>query len=434
MPSAAQADEVVATMLAMPTTQTMGYREPLRPYQDFSTLRYPIYLTPLVKLAAAGHVEVLSGIGVIPTPDATRALIGLIDRPDRAVAHAAAQQLAMRLPDPALDGALPGRTPFSDEYADPRRYLRDASWRPEFVGDVRAAARKLLTSPDMQDVVQGAFMLEAIGDAGDGPALSGALTVALERTLTLAFEKGGYPRPRGAMAELMRAAEVLTKRGYVPPANSTEPGDAAMWLVTFRHGSRPDGWEDRLDALLGHRIPYLRELSLKQLPADSPRRLLDHVGPALAEPDIDLEIAGCEVAMRLRLVEHRATIAGIVRRARTADTMLLNFAMNALSAVGGRAELYEILAARLLDEDVRNEVIGRLFGVFDEVRGFGGGFTDPAGIPAVSARWVAFITAHRAEIDAGKHFSLEDPAVTPDLVPRGWKLSRPGKPDWPPGR
>jgi len=52
----------------------------------------------------------------------------------------------------------------------------------------------------------------------------------------------------------------------------------------------------------------------------------------------------------------------------------------------------------------------------------------------VSARWRAFIAAHRSELESGRRFSLDDPAVTADLVPRGWKLSRPGKPDWPPDR
>lgn len=51
-----------------------------------------------------------------------------------------------------------------------------------------------------------------------------------------------------------------------------------------------------------------------------------------------------------------------------------------------------------------------------------------------SARWRAFIAAHRSALDSGQHFLLDDPAVSADLVPSGWRLNRPGKPAWPPGR
>ena len=64
----------------------------------------------------------------------------------------------------------------------------------------------------------------------------------------------------------------------------------------------------------------------------------------------------------------------------------------------------------------------------------GGGFTAPVEVKTVSARWRAFIAAHRLELQSGRRFSLDDSAVTADLVPRGWKLNRPGKPVWPPDR
>jgi hypothetical protein len=58
----------------------------------------------------------------------------------------------MRLPDPALDGTLPGRV-LHQRSGGSRRYLRDASWR-QVPSDVRTAAKRLLASSGVQDVMQ----------------------------------------------------------------------------------------------------------------------------------------------------------------------------------------------------------------------------------------------------------------------------------------
>jgi hypothetical protein len=434
MPTAAEAEQIVSTMLSLPTADRAGFEERRKPFQDFSTLRYRVYLPPLLRLAKAGHTPALTGLGAIPAPEATRALIDLLGHADLAVARAAAQILAMRLPDPALDGALGPRSPFLNDLRDARRYLRNAGWRGDFAPDVRAAARRLLNSPDVQDVVEGAFMIEAVGETSDAAALSKALTTGLRKTVSLPFEAGIYPRPRGAMHELIRAAEALVSRNNVAPARPKEPGDLALWLIAVGRGARPDGWQDRFAAILAHRLLYLRELALTQLPTDAPARLFNAVGPALRSAHIDLKIAALEVVRRAKLVKYHDTVVAIVRTARPKDTLLLSFSSNALRAIGGRVELLEIMAARLAEPDVSNDAFSHLYGVFDGVTGWGGGVTDPAEAKMASARWRAFIAAHRSALASGQRFSLDDPAITADLVPRGWTVNRPGKPAWPPGR
>nr|ALS90083.1 MetaGeneMark_Unknown Function [uncultured bacterium] len=102
--------------------------------------------------------------------------------------------------------------------------------------------------------------------------------------------------------------------------------------------------------------------------------------------------------------------------------------------MGGRVELLEIMALRLTESDVANDALSSLFQVFEGVSGWGGGFTAPAEVNTVSALWRAFIAIHRSELESGRRFSLDDPAVTADLVPRGWKLHRRDKRTWPPDR
>jgi hypothetical protein len=274
-------------------------------------------------------------------------------------------------------------------------------------------------------------MIEAVGEPSDAPSLSTALSEGLRKTVALPVERDTYPRPRGAMQELMRAAEMLVIRGDTPPARPEEPGDLALWLVAFDRGARPDGWQERFDGILSHRIPYLREMALTRLPTDAPARLFDAVGPALESSDTDLQIAACAVVRRARLARYRDGVMTIVRTAK--DTPLFNSSSNALHAIGGRVELLEIMASRLTESDISTYAVLYLFTVFEGVNG-SGGFTEPAQVEMLSARWRAFIAAHQSELESGRRFSLDDPAVTADLVPHGWTLHRPGKPDWPPGR
>src|SRR4030095_10422361 len=186
MPTTAQAEQVVTSTLALPELEDyeMGTgigRKIVRPRQDFSVLRYPVYLPPLKRLADSGNAKVVWGIGAIPTPDATRALIDLMRHPDSKLALDASRILAMRLPDPALDGKLSRRGPFGNELEDPRRYLRDAGWRDTFASDVRSVAADWLKSGDATHVIQAAFMIEAVGTLADAAPLTAALDGALER-------------------------------------------------------------------------------------------------------------------------------------------------------------------------------------------------------------------------------------------------------------
>jgi hypothetical protein len=339
--------------------------------------------------------------------------------PDRTLARDAARYLAMRLPDPALDGTLPRRGPFNNEQEDPRRYLRDAGWRPELAADVRALAHAWLAAPEAELVTQAAFMIEAVGGAADAPVLSAALDRALERSLTLPFEAGGYPRPRGAMAELMRAAEVVIARGHAPTARPATPGEAALWLTAFGSGARPAGWEARLGELLEHRIPYIRELALKRLPADAPVDLFHAVESALQSADVDLQMAALDVVGRARLTAHRDAVAALVET--VTDRMLRNAASNALHAIAGPLPPLEIAANRLVEPAQFNECVSTLiFGVL-EARGAGGGPVSSEEAQNLSKRWKAFLAAHRSELEAGRRWAIDDPAVA-GLIPSTWTV------------
>src|SRR5262249_11519449 len=157
-------------------------------------------------------INAIRAIGEIPLPEATQALVELLNDSDPEIARQAAITQTQRLP-PALDGALGTLGGLGSD-----RALASASWRTDFAVQTRAPARTLVGWSETLDVRTGAFMIAAVGEPEDAPTLSDALTRAIEKARTLPLETDIYPRPRGAARELIRAAEGLIGRGYLPPA------------------------------------------------------------------------------------------------------------------------------------------------------------------------------------------------------------------------
>jgi hypothetical protein len=429
MPTAAEAERVVAETFALPRDGGNVMGRLSTPFADFSTLRYQVYLSPLLRRAEAADMTPVGAIGSIPTPEATKALVGLLKHANPMVARAAARTLSARLPDPALDGSLAPRSPFDNEMRDPRSYLINASWRPEFAGDVRAAADRLLSAENTEDLQLGAFMLQAVGVPGDGASLAVTLTRAIENTLTLPFETSGYPRPRGSVRELLRAADSLVGRGYSPVTPGDTPGGIALWLVSIGHGSRPARWEDDVARALAHPIPYIRELAMDRLSSDVPATLLTGIGRNLESASPDVQIAACSLIDRTNLASLRPQVTEALRNA--TEEWALRQCGETLWKLGAKFERVEILASRLTEPAVADLVLDHLLSLLD----YGGAATIRA-VPAeaaqaLSGRWRVFLTSRRADIEADRKISLDAADVTPDLVPVGMKLHRTGKPQWP---
>jgi hypothetical protein len=430
MPSAREAEQVVATMESLPSDPNRSAGKVSIPYRDFTALRYPVYLEPLVRRARAGSIEAVAGIGVIPNVDATRALVELLGHTDKKVARLAARVLSMRLPDPALSGALGARNVFANEVPEQRRYLISVGWRADLADDVRNAGLTLLAATDSDDLASGAFILEALGRASEAPALITALTRAIESSKTAPREDGIWPSPRGACQELLRAAEMLVARGAAPAATPKTPGDLAFWLAALGRGAKPKGWEAELGKALRHVIPYLRRLALEKMPVPVPAARVTDVGANLAFADVDVQTAACILVSRANLGALAEKSAAILATAK--DRFLVDVCWTSASTLGARGAAVDALIGRLGDPDLGQNALGRLLDVFKHSGYSGGGTFDAAQGRALVPRWRAFVASHRKAIDAGEAISLDDPTVPHDLVPPGFKVTRNnGKPDWP---
>ena len=411
MPSPDKAESVVAAMESQKERPIVVSGKISPPYQDFSVMRYGIYLPPLLRRIRAGNIAAIDGIQVIPTPDATRALIDLTQDLRPEVVRRAAGALTWRLPA-ALGGTLGTLGGFGSYPA-----LAAASWRPEFGPDARATARKLLTWQDEWDIRAGAFTIAAVGEVDDAPAVSAALSSNVSR--------------RGVMQELTRAAEGLVGGGYVPPPPKDDSvGDMTIWLVALGRGARPSGWEDVAGHALNHAVSYVREAALNRIPVPVPESLIPVIRKTFDSGDPNEQGAACRFAIRSKLAELRGGAMEVFEK--STNTMTLNDAANAVAVLGTREEYVAALVDRLADPRVTFQILGRLQDLFEGTSGSGGSTTisAPAAL-ALSTRWKTFVAQHRADIESGRKISLDDVSVQTDLVPPGWTIRRTGRPDWP---
>jgi hypothetical protein len=412
MPTAAEAEAVVANMASLPAEPNASAGKVSPEYADFSTLHFNAYILALGARAKAGDANAIDGITWTPTEEATRALVILLGAPNADVAHAAARGLAMRLPDPALNGALGKRNPFEGTYAEQRKYLGKA-WVPSLENDVRAAAKTRLASPDVQNQQDGAFMLEALGTPADAPDLIKALDAAIEKTRTTGAETNVYPVPRGACQELLRATEMLVARGLVPVASPKSPGQIAVWLYALDH-AKPAGWEGEMTKLLRHTLPYVREIALDKVPAGSGATFAADVTANLSNADSDVVVAAAKLAERDHMTALGKTVAGVMPKM---DGIRLNIVSNAASALGAKVERANALVALLGKKETFNDAMRELFGII-AVKSFGSnGDTPDAERAALQTKWKAFLAAHKTDVQAGTSLPMDK-----TLVPSNWNI------------
>jgi hypothetical protein len=413
MPTATQADGVVANMASLPVDPNGSAGKVSPEYQDFSTLHFNVYVAPLAARAKAGDASAIDGLTWTPTEEATRALVILLGAPNADVARAAARGLAMRLPDPALNGALGKRNPFEGTYAEQRKYLGKA-WVPALENDVRAAAKTRLASSDVQSQQDGAFMLEALGTAADAPDLIKALDVAIEKTRTTPAEKDVYPVPRGACQELLRATEMLVARGLPPIASPKSPGQIAVWLYALDN-AKPAGWEGEMTKLLRHAIPYVREIALDKMPAGSASTTFAaDIATNLSNADPDVVVAAAKLAQRDKLTSLGKNVVAAIPKM---TGIRLNAVSYAAYELGARTERVDALIPLLANKALFADVMRELFGLSSQQSYGSSGDTPDAERAVLVTRWKAFAAKHASEIKAGTKMPLEK-----DLVPSNWTL------------
>jgi hypothetical protein len=415
-PNAEQARQVVEEMYRLSKGASGTYGQKQGPYADFSALAYPIYLPILASRAAEGDEDALEALGNIPTPEATAALISLLDHKDAKFARKAVQTLNFRLPDPQLQGKLGSRNPFDNDHESQRRWLAERSWRTEFASAVRQAGRQLLLAGvDTVSLQCGAFILECLGEKEDLSSLARALDWAAFQANKQPLEERNYPRPRGACQELLRAARMMGLRGVAPPNPPRSSGEMILFAAALgaRPEFRPAGWEKTYARLLQAELPYVREVGLCNLPTPPPPSLLKLLPALLMDKNIDVQIAACVAAEKAKNAELREPILRVLGSAR--EEWLFRAANDAAYNLGLRLERIRVLVSRLDEEGMAAMCLGQLASIIlSDLSGHSSPSRDGLDVAAGRACkevWLKFLREHAEELRMGREFRLADPVL-----------------------
>src|SRR5262249_40003540 len=144
------------------------------------TLNYPVYLPILAPRAEDACERALEAMGHMATPEATKALVTLLEHKNAAFAQNVLKVLNGRLPDPRLEEKREGPGSFDADFLAKRRWWVEGSGRAEFAPAVRKVGRKLLESKDIETVSSAAYIVECLGGAEELPGLVKALNHAAD--------------------------------------------------------------------------------------------------------------------------------------------------------------------------------------------------------------------------------------------------------------
>lgn len=433
LPDAAQAEQVLAQMEKLPTDPSTRFGEKARDYADFSCLRAPAYVGPLVRRAQAGVPYALAGLEQIPTPEATAALIQLAGAADPKVARAAALSLTGRLPAAApAKGAWTGG-PFG-EAAVVRRRLAARAFTPRLVPPVRALASRLLAGKEPTELALGAAMIQAVGDKDD----AALVLAALDRALGAPVVNRHDPRDNildlpAPIPELLRALKELRGRGYKPAEGLSGEAQLLFYFESLAGTPppRPPRFAQLVETFAVNASFPVREAALRSIPEPVPPFALPLIPKALEDPDHGVSRAACTLARKLGDRSLLKPLLALLATER--HPWLLREASDAARELGAGSELLATWADRLGDEDLYELALDNLQAVIEGLPGGSSGRSDLSRSErlALRAKWKEFLSRHAAELQKGRRFKLTDPALSPALFGRARSWQLPDGTTWP---
>lgn len=434
MPSAEEAKAVVQKMLALPHDPVSITGNETADYQDFGTLSFPVYLPSLKELALkeaetgtkSEDFPAIDGISGIGTIEASTVLLELGQSKNAALALKAVQSLNLRLPDPTWKGLPGGRNPFENPINNQRKRLNQLAWNASFEPKLREIAKRFIGSKDVPTVQCGAFILQCIGTSQDVGSLTLALNESTERIKTLQPEPN-YPRPRGAMQELLRSALMLVKRGAAIPEALHSSGEKILFLIALGNSNsfRPAAWQSTAVGLLRDEHPIIRELALQSIPGPFTESMKVELSKLLTDKDPDVRIAALQVLEREPDPQFNAALLAQVRQ--SSDFISLHQSIEVARKAGLNFDVLKIVAERL-DEPPKSTDIS--FALFDYLvcacielpQNISMMSQTTPDFTKIKANWLQLISENEALFRADKKLSITDPAVKTTLFPLDFQV------------
>ena len=442
-PTTAEAAAYVDKLFGDAETTPESERE-WRLEKQLCVLRHPVYLSVLVERARGGSKAAVRGIGHIATPEATEALLALLDSQPAAITTTAAAQMLRRAPvrdDPS--GTATSVLWDSRYQIQP---LLPVSWREEFSAPLVASAVKLLERADADEVQAAARLLRARGGPEHAPVLLAALQRALDVYQAPRFGAGANtldaPKPQQS---LIWALDALRSRGW----RISYGGDMAHLIAWCRQLadtkiSTPvdEATRESMLTWLENGPATARIASLQALPDPLPDSYVPILLRVLNDADWGVLRVACDVAAKSKRPAFARPAVQILEGAD--DIFLQNAAHGAAVSCGAGIELWEAWANVITNSGRTADALRALIeGTIELPRADGcGASTGQLSRDQrfeLRAAWRDFLAEHREDLAAGRRVNLTDPVIIARLTGMDFNLAGPvvelslhDRSQWPP--
>jgi hypothetical protein len=360
----------------------------------------------LIRHAQAGSTAAVKGIGHIATPEATEALLALLDHASTEVVQTSAQQIHRRLPLQQVDGKLLPVFYWGSPYQiEP---LLPVSWEARFETPLLKAALRLLEHESEAVVQLAGQVLKSRGTAEHAPGL---LSV-LQKSLDAPHPVQSGPKPNTLdlpvpQCALIEALDGLRSRGWRLDGG----GSTAYAVAWFRQLSdttvpKPEGddWKRSMLTWVENGPKALKIAALEALPQPLEDMAVKPVLKALEDADWGVMRVACVVAGKSQRPEFASPLVQIIETCH--ESFLQHAARDAAHACGARLKLWEALASTIIYNDRMCDAVRQLvLGTIDlpPSKGSSGNsnFTREQSF-AIRDAWRTFLQKHRDELAAGK--------------------------------
>lgn len=398
--------------------------------KTLSVLRHPLYLPLLISHAQAGSKSAVKGIGHIATPEATQALLGLLDHASAEVVETSAMQILRRLPSPEDGGKPAGGIYWGAEYQiDP---LLPFSWDARFEQPLLKAALKLLWHKSEAVVRNAAQILQTRAQPDHAPQVLSVLeqSFVTRYELPAGWKANSFDLP-GPQGVLLQILDGMRKRGWRLENGNGGTAHQVAWLrqLADKEVTKPkgDAWKSSILTSMEYGPTALKVCALQALPQPLSDEAVKAVLKALDDEDLRVLRVACEVAGKSKRAEFVRPLSQIVELEH--ESFLQGSAYQAALECGARLELWQALAGAIPEKECMHMAISSLIrGTLHlpESNGSGGNtnFTREQRF-AIRDAWRVFLQQHQKQLAAGDKVPPPDAATAAKLTGMNFQPGRP---------
>jgi hypothetical protein len=424
MPLKKEAEKILIETLSLPPLEIDGSGERQKNYADFTTFRFPIYLSLLKKLITKGNLQVFESLQYMRIPSATRIILAKCNNSNHNIMIEAQKTLITSLPPDSKTDKWSGSI-----------INKDKAWTPKLKLQAKALAWKLLESSNREMIIDGAKIIQTIGSSKDLQRYITVFNRIIIKMKNNPLEQNKNNQPETACYTLMQTGRMLLLRGAKPPKNikSTATRLLSLYAIQDNKPYRPKKWEKNALILLRNHIPFVQTTVLENLHYDiSDKALLEEVRKRIRNSNPDIQSCALEIAINQKNKLFSPDSLYVLEYSN--DKFITEQAFDATIASGiSRDKALETVISRPYNSKLTSYLFNRI--IINNLVFLEGGSTSKelSSTNAIRLKsiWLKFINDSREDIRKGKRFKVPNPPLTPEMFLPIHQFDLPNGKYWP---